>query len=286
MHHLSLVIVEQTRDLLGDLSAPRAVARHWLGVVCPQLDVNTTMQTTMKKIISLVLCGTVLSFAQPTIAGESANSGLTIGAEAGTTGLGGSASWRLSERFGVRVGANYLPIDLKRFNLTTKPTGGTTSDQDYDGELRLLSAPLAVDFYPWADSPFRITAGVLINQNRFEATVKNSGVPNSTFVFNGQDYLQSGVGDFDIEVEQQPISPFLSFGTSFYFGSKKRWALTGELGVAYTGSPEVTISTPNSAFNGNTGYRDDLAAEEKKIEKDAEDYQFYPIVKIGVSLSF
>jgi hypothetical protein len=288
MRHFSLVIVEQTRDLLGDLSAPRAVARHWLGVVCPQLDVNTTKQTTMKKIISLVQCGIVLSFAQLTAVGESADSRLTIGAEAGTTGIGGSASWRLSERFGVRVGANYMPIDLKRFNLTTKPTGGATSDQDYDGELRLLSAPLALDFYPWADSPFRITAGVLVNQNRFTATVKNSGVGGSIFVFNGKDYLQSAVGDFDLEVEQQTLSPYVSIGTSFYFGSKKKWALTGELGVAYTGSPKASLTAPNRdpALDLTPNFSDDLAGEESKIEKDAEDYQFYPIVKIGVSFSF
>lgn len=246
------------------------------------------MQTSLKKTVGLLICGLVLSATRMATADEPNYRAITVGGEAGTTGLGGSVSWRFSDNFGIRGGVNYFSYDTEEFTYTTKPNGGASQDQKYDVTLRLLSEPIALDFYPSAKSAFRVSVGVLVNQNRFEATVKNSSVVNSTFTFNGVDYLQSAVGDFDMEVEQQTLSPYLSIGTSFYLTKSKRWALSGELGVAYTGSPKVSLSAPNHdpALDLTPNFSDDVSGEEAKIEKDAEDYKFYPIVKIGVSYSF
>lgn len=245
------------------------------------------MQTTIKKTIGLLVCGLVFGATHLTAVDEPNYRPFTIGVDAGTTGFGGSASWRFSDSFGVRGGVNYFSYDTEEFTYTTRASGLSPAvDQKFDGTVRLLSEPIALDYYPSAKSPFHISLGVLVNQNRYNATVQADGVFNSAYIFNGVNYLQSGVGDLDLEVEQQVLSPYLSIGTSFYFGDKKQWAVSGELGVAYTGSPEVTLSTPNSAFNGVQAYLDDIAAEEAKIKEDAEDYKFYPIVKIGVSYSF
>jgi hypothetical protein len=248
------------------------------------------MQTINKTTIGLLMCSLVLGFAHvATAATDEPNyRPFTLSAEGGTTGLGGSVSWRFSDNFGIRGGVNYFSYDTEEFTYTTKPNGGASQDQKFDVTLRLLSEPIALDYYPSAKSAFRVSVGVLVNQNRFEATVKNSGVVNSTYTFNGVDYLQSAVGDFDMEVKQQTLSPYLSIGTSFYFGKSKRWALSGELGVAYTGSPKVSLSAPNHdpALDATPNFSDDVSGEESKIEKDAEDYKFYPIVKIGVSYSF
>ncbi len=274
-----------------------AVSLHVL-----ERTLNTTMQTLNKKTIGLLVCGLVLGFAHAATAAtdEPNYRPFTISAEGGTTGLGGSASWRFSDNFGFRGGVNYFSYDTKNFSYTTGiPSGGTASDsienQDFNVKLRLLSEPLALDFYPSEKSSFHFSFGVLINQNRFNATVKDSGIFDSTYIFNDVPFFQSSVGDINLEVKQQVLSPYLSVGTAFYFTKSKRWALSGELGVAYTGSPRVSLSTPNSIVDANeailvpggfTTYGESLRAEEAKIQKDAEKYKFYPIVKIGVSYSF
>jgi len=242
------------------------------------------------KTIGLLVCGLVLGFAHNAAASadEPNYRPLTIGVDAGTTGLGGSASWRFSDNFGIRGGVNYFSYDTDEFTYTTRAPGLSPNvDQKFNTTLRLLSEPVAIDYYPSAKSAFHISFGILINQNRFNANVKddNSG---SAFIINGIQYLQFGVKELDLEVKQQPISPYLSIGTSFYFGESKRWALSGELGVAYTGSPKVSLTAPNHdpALDSNPDFSNDLEAEEESIKKDAEDYQFYPIVKIGVSYSF
>ena len=249
---------------------------------------NTTMQTSNKKTIGLLICGLVLSAARMASADEPNYRAVTISAEGGTTGLGGSVSWRFSDNFGVRGGANYFSYKMDEFTYTTRPTGAGSSDQKYNVTLRLLSEPIALDYYPSAKSSFHISAGALVNQNRFSATVKNSGVLNSTYTLNGVDYLQSGVGDLNLEVKQQTLSPYLSIGGSIYFGKAHHWAMSGELGVAYTGSPKVSLSAPNHdpALDATPNFSDDVNGEERKIAKDAKDFKFYPIVKIGVSYSF
>ncbi len=251
---------------------------------------NTTMQTTMKNIIGLLVCGSVLSAARMATADEPNYRPFTISAEGGTTGLGGSASWRFSDNFGIRGGVNYFSYDTEEFAYTTGSTGPSPDvDQKYSVSLRLLSEPIALDYYPSAKSSFRVSLGVLINQNQFTANVQNSGVSGSTFVFNGIDYLQSGfTNGVDLEIKQQTLSPYLSVGGSIYLDKAKHWSLSGELGVAYTGSPKVSLTAPNhdTAFDSTPDFANDVSAEESKIEKDAEDYKFYPIVKIGVSYSF
>jgi hypothetical protein len=246
------------------------------------------MQTTMKKTIGLLVYSLILGATHLTAADEPNYRAFTIGVDAGTTGFGGSASWRFSDNFGIRGGVNYFSYDTEEFTYTTRAPGLSPAvDQKFDVSVRLLSEPIALDYYPSAKSSFRVSLGVLINQNQFTANAQNSGVAGSAFVFNGVDYLQSGfTNGVDIEIEQQILSPYLSVGGSIYLDKAKHWSLSGELGVAYTGSPKVTLSTPNSAYNGDLTYLENVAAEEAEIEKDAEDYKFYPIVKIGVSYSF
>lgn len=249
------------------------------------------MQTSNKKTIGFLVCGLVLSSAHLVTAAEDAPDyrPYTIGVDGGTTGFGASVNWRFSDNFGVRGGVNYLSYDTEQFDYTTRDPGSSDVSQKYDGTLRLLSEPLALDYYPSAKSAFHISVGVLINQNRFTSTVDSSSVPNSAYILNGIGYAQSLVGDLELEVEQEAFSPYLGIGTSIYLDKARHWAVSGELGVAYTGSPDVTLNAPNhdGILDGSTStFADDLNAEAKSVEDDADDYKFYPIVKIGMTYSF
>ena len=48
-----------------------------------------------------------------------------------------------------------------------------------------------------------------------------------------------------MKLEQHPVAPYVSIGMNFYLDKHKHWSLGGELGVAYTGSPDVTLTTGN-----------------------------------------
>lgn len=238
----------------------------------------------MKRIFSLLGCGAMFWAAANLTpnacaaddSGDVAYQPFSLGAEAGTTGFGGSASWRFADHLGVRAGLNYFS-----YTDDTREVEGIT----YRAKLKLMSEPIGVDFYPWKDRSFRITAGVLINQNKLEGVVPQDSVAGRTFIPIGEagnTYDSAAVGDLNMKVDQLAASPYLAIGGNFYFDKAKRWSLSGELGVAYTGSPDVTLTTGNPGIVNPA----DLASEEAQLEDTAKKFKFYPILKIGVNFSF
>jgi hypothetical protein len=190
---------------------------------------------------------------------------LMIDFEAGTTGLGGALSWRFADHFGVRAGFNYFEYS---------DSGLAIKDLKYDASVRVMSEPLTLNIFPWEKSSFYISVGVQFNQNRLSGSAEDGGtvVPPEK------------LGVLSLNVEQQPVNPYLSIGGNlFYFDHAHHWALGGELGVAYTGSPDVSLtrSGPPSPFlDAATRY------EQQQVEKYAENFTWWPVLKLSVTYSF
>jgi hypothetical protein len=196
---------------------------------------------------------------------------VTLGLEAGTTGLGGSLSWRFMDHWGVRAGGDY-------FNYTGANV--TIADIHYNSKLRLLSEPLTLDIYPWKKSSFRISAGIMFNQNQLTGDTGDTG----TITIDGVPIPVELAGTLHMKVEQQLVNPYLSIGGNFfYFDHAHHWALGGELGVVYTGDPSVSVTR-----SGPPAPLIDLALT--KVQQDVKDYaekfMWWPVAKITVSYSF
>lgn len=252
----------------------------------------------MKRILSLtgvVLACVITNLSMQTAAADETNAPdyrpFTLGLEAGVAfgssigldggvipDLGVSASWRFADHFGARVG-------LSGFLLSQ--SSSDIENNTYNTDTRLLSAPLALDVYPWKKSSFRVTAGILFNQNKLTGTgVPDSSVnPQGEYNLNGTFYqAANGVGDLNLSVEQNLVSPYVSIGMNFYLDHDKRWSIGGEVGVAFTGSPDVSLSTSSGAEAGSVPLQTDLNAEAKAIEDGV--WEFYPIVKLSINYSF
>jgi len=187
---------------------------------------------------------------------------LTLSLEAGTTGLGGSVSWRFADHWGVRSGIDYLGLS---------DSGFVIKDLTYDAKFRIMSEPLTLDIYPWKNHSFHISVGILFNQNQLTGSAVDTRVPPSI------------LGDLNLNVEQQLVNPYLSIGGNFfYFDRAHHCALAGELGVAYTGDPKVSLTSTRSGPVIDAALR----AEEKKIRDFAEKFMWWPVVKLMVNYSF
>jgi hypothetical protein len=227
---------------------------------------------------AVLLCGMAALSAPAAFGGDGAGDEapgyrpFTLGAEAGSTGLGGSASWRFADHFGARAGMHYFSYD------DTDNIEGI----NYNAETRWMSEPLGIDFYPWKNCSFRVTAGVLLNQSELTGISPSTGA--GTFVnINGNDIDSGAVGDLALGIENQPVAPYLAIGGVFYLDRARRWSVGGEIGVAYTGDADVTLTRngpPDAAIDAQ------LAAERQQVEDDANDIKFYPIVKVNVNFSF
>ena len=169
----------------------------------------------------------------------------TVGIEAGTQGIfGGFGSWRFSDHLGLRLGADYAQTSIGHVGI---------AGINYEAKLRLLSEPLVLDIYPWQKHSFHLGVGVLFNQNELTGT---AGDPH--------------FGTLTMKIEQQPVDPYLTIGGNLlYFDHPHRWALSGELGVAYTGDPRVTAGHYHA-----------------ELRHWAQDYTWWPVAKLAVTFSF
>ena len=137
-----------------------------------------------------------------------------------------------------------------------------------------MSEPLTLDIYPWKEHSFHVSLGVLFNQNRLTGTADDTGtiIPPAR------------LGKLDLVIEQQLVNPYLGIGGNFcYFDHAHHWALGGELGVAYTGDPKVSLTrsgTPNGIIDAA------VHREEKRVEDYADQFKWWPVAKLMVNFSF
>jgi hypothetical protein len=197
----------------------------------------------------------------------------TVGAEAGTTGAGLFGSWRFDDHLGVRAGFDYFQTSQRE---------PTIEDITYSTTLRLLSEPLTLDIYPWTKHSFHSSVGMLFNQNELTGTAGASG----TITIGGHPFPATDVGTLNLKIDQQLVNPYLSIGGNFlYFDHAHHWALGGELGVAYTGEPSVSLTREGGR---STAPLIDQAVkiEQQRVQDYADQFQWWPVVKLMVSYSF
>jgi len=199
---------------------------------------------------------------------------ITFGVEVGTLGPGVSVGWRLSDHFGVRGGVNYFSYNKD---------GKDVSDISYNTKMRFLSAPIGVDFYPWVDSQFRVTGGVLFNGNRFTAIAPQQAPGAVSIPLGTSGGIDSAaIGDLSMKVDQNVIAPYIGIGYNWFLGEEKRWSIGGEVGIAFAGSPDVSLTRSN----GPDAIDAQVAIEKQQLEDDLDKYTVYPIVKVSVGFSF
>jgi hypothetical protein len=195
----------------------------------------------------------------------------TMGADAGTPGLGGFGSWRFYEHLGVRAGFDYFQWTENSLNI---------GDLNYKAKIRLMSEPLTLDIYPWKKHSFHISAGMLFNQNQL--TGDSTGLGPVTI--GGEVFDFANVGSLHLKIHQQEVDPYLSIGGNFlYFDHAHHWALGGELGVAYTGGASVSLTRTGPAAPLIDAA---VSREQQKAQDWANQFKWMPIVKLMVTYSF
>ena len=240
------------------------------------------MIRTNKLIIaaSLVALAPLAAFAGREVAPmppASSDSTVTFSAEIGTTGYGGQLGWRFHPNYWVRGGIHAFSFDENR----------TIEGVDYNAKADFTSEPLTLDIFPWAEKSFRISVGALFSQSE----LTGSASPGAGFNFDlgGQTFRAVDVGRLDVKLELPEVSFYFGVGGNLvYFDDAHRWALTGEVGVAFGAAPDVTLER-----NGTSGVAALDRAIDKAIKREQDEIDGYadwarwwPVVRLGVSYGF
>lgn len=205
--------------------------------------------------------------------GSSANSAWAIGTDISTLGLGANVTRRLTPKFNVRGAVNGFTI------------GADVEDTDvnYNADLTLINVSTLVDYHPVQRLGFRLTGGLIFNDNK----ISGSGQPSTaqTFEFNGTEYSTRDTGSIDAEISfGSPVAPYIGIGWGNAVKPNQRWGFSANVGVMFPGSPDVDINPGNPNISG--ALANDIEAEEKELEDDLDFLTVYPVVSIGVTYRF
>ena len=221
----------------------------------------------MMRRVVLLTCAILLSTAS-TLTADSSR--LAIAGRAGTLGLGGDVMINLLTDVNLRLGVGAFSFDYD----------DDYSDIEYDFDFDLLTFPVTLDWYPF-DGKFHISGGIVFNETDVNLDSRYSG----TVEIDGVTYTADEVGTLSGSLDFDNVAPYIGIGWGNAFGRSRRWGFITDLGVAFTGSPNVALSATGTLSDDPT-FRQRLANEEEDLQDDLEDFKFYPVFSANLYFRF
>lgn len=197
-----------------------------------------------------------LPLASLASAAQAGNAVADIDLHISTLGGGLAVAFPVGDSVAARLGFNTFN---KSFSTTTT---NATNTINYNGNLKLSTYELLADWHPF-DGTFHLTGGVMINNNKFEAT--------------GTD--QATGAPVDATVTFNKTVPYLGIGWS---GQAKNtgWSFKSDIGVLFQGAPNATLTSTNPTLAAN------LAANQATLNDKLKNFKYYPVISIGVGYAF
>ncbi|MEM7570803.1 MAG: hypothetical protein AAF337_13510 [Pseudomonadota bacterium] len=224
----------------------------------------------MKNLLlgTAVLAGLTVSLPA---AAEMERRGPTLTLKVGSNGLGAEVTYGLSHIVRVRAGGYGFKAGFD----------ATTTDVDYDLDLRLLSGAGYLDVHPFGGR-FRLTAGLVYNANRADAT----GQVNQELVFGDNTFSPAQVGTIEGAVDFRRWSPYAGIGWGSPLTKESNWAFEADVGVLFQGRPEVSLMSVGGELSADPVLMNAVADEEAELQDDIDFFRFYPVVSLGVAYTF
>jgi len=208
----------------------------------------------------------------------------TAGFKLGTLGLGAELSIPLNNYFSVRASVNGLGYSKDD---TYEDDGDEIA---YDASVDLLTVGLLVDYYPMQSSQFRLTAGAYYNGNGVDAIMEPT---QGTYEIDGNDFKSKYIDSMTADTEFDTVAPYIGMGWGNK-GTEAGWGFSIDVGAMYHG--EATLNTkvnPGEPIptDGTVPYtfsdiEGALETETQDAQDDINDFQWYPVIMVGVTYTF
>ena len=242
---------------------------------------KTIVTLALRALAVLVFSAAPLAFAQEAEGDAQEESPkLQAGLHAGLGGAGVHFDYPVSEKIRIRGVGNYLQWDFDE----------EASGVQYKGDLNLQSYGVALDWHPTGGG-FRAGIGAFLNNNEVDANAEDNMLDIGGTEYNAR---------VNANLSFEKFAPYAGIGYGGDLAPGLNFYL--DLGVLYTGEPELTMS--GSLRSGTTcnfsvdkdsnvdapscpaGFNDDLAMEHRDAKDDIAKVKFYPVAAFGVSYRF
>lgn len=206
-----------------------------------------------------------------------------VSAEIGSLGYGANVAWALNDKTELQAGwAGGDVADL---------FGGDfdAGDVNYDVDADFSNPYLGVQLRPAANW-FTMGAGIIVPDNDIDVTANAEG-PN--FRINNIDYNASETGALQGTMKHRnKLAPYGTIGFRPNIGNN--WGVFGEIGAAYMGQTDATVTSSNAngnvtatTVNGTTTVKGSDVAKAAEQELEDKDWlEWFPIVKLGATYRF
>ncbi len=216
--------------------------------------------------------------------------------------VGFMANAAQADSVGLGVGVHGVALDYRwdltphldvRFALTDMPfTDSLEVDGiEYDLEYDRTNLAVIVDVAPWAND-FYFSAGLFVLEHDW---LIDSGSLNGNYIIGGDAYEVQNL-TLGGEVSYSAATPYLGLGWKNIFGQDSAWAMTIDAGFIYVGEPTVDYDASGQIYDSSQGGFIDVEGssefqaakdrEEEELEDKLSDYEFWPVLQLGVTYSF
>lgn len=196
--------------------------------------------------------------------------GLAVLGKGGTLGFGGELATGVTSDINARLGLNMFESDFE----------DEFDDVEYDIGLDFSSFSALVDWHVFSNS-FRVTGGLLSLNHEIDL----DATPVTSREIGGTIYQPSDIGTLSGDVEIDGIAPYIGIGWGNPLDRSKTWGFYCDFGVAFTDSPDVSLSA-NGALASDPAFQADLAEEKDEIKDYLEPFEFYPVLSVGLYFRF
>ena len=197
---------------------------------------------------------------------------------AGTAvGVGGST-------LGYQVALSHSVSENVNFKLTYQATSqsfdGETDGVNYDYDFDFKSAGILIDWHVFGGG-FRLTTGALINDNEIHAQSDISGL---TLEVGDTIFTSAEVGRLEGDISFDSYAPYLGVGWGRSISDGLSFVF--DLGLVFQGEPTVNLESVGGSLSNNPFLLDEVEREEQELQEDANDFDVYPVISLGLFYNF
>ncbi len=214
------------------------------------------------KVLTLILILFALAY-KDTINAQ--NYGLA--ARVSTRGFGIDLMRSFGPQFNLRLGTAFFSL--------SPDGGGENDDYKYSADVKLLSAVLLADYFPF-DNGIRITFGGILNLNQSDIDL----VPTKSYKVGGDTYDPESLGVLSASVDFNTFAPYIGLGIGNPLKGENSLQFTFDVGTMYQGGATVDLSA--------TGLLAPSAApdQEQQLEDNLSWFKWYPVVSFAIVYKF
>lgn len=196
-----------------------------------------------------------------------------LGIKAGTLGVGLEATFEVADRVNFRVGGNYFKVGSEV----------DVEGNDYDLDIKLNSYTALGDWFV-TDSSFRLTAGLVLNNNN----LNGAALPSNAYQIDDVIYTSSEVGDLDASIDFKSIAPYLGIGWGNPLADDSDLSFFMDLGIIFAGKPRLNVTSTGGTLSNDPILQENLAQVEQDFrDTDEINYlKFYPVISVGLNYRF